>query len=87
MASPGPASKCWSPFACPRGLGLPAHGRSRGTIYRAFLASESKGEPPLPEVKSPEQSRIRDDLMRLVEVWDTLSVGTKAFLQLQSEQM
>lgn len=53
--------------------------------YRALLASESKGEPTLAEVKT-EDFRIREDLLRLLQVWDTLSEGTKVFLQMHCEQ-
>jgi hypothetical protein len=52
---------------------------------RALLASESKGEPTLAEVKT-EDFRIREDLLRLLQVWDTLSEGTKVFLQMHCEQ-
>ena len=48
-----------------------------------MLSAESK-EPAFAEVKSEDDSLIREDLMRLLKVWDPLSDGTKGFLQMQA---
>jgi hypothetical protein len=50
----------------------------------ALLSAESKGEPSLKEAKSAD-FRIREDLMKLVQVWDSLSEGTKVYLQMHCD--
>lgn len=50
----------------------------------ALLSAESKGEQALSQGKSAD-FRIREDLMKLVAVWDSLSEGTKVYLQMHCD--
>jgi hypothetical protein len=56
-----------------------------GPVCSALLSAESKGEPSLTEAGKSADFTIREDLMKLVQVWDGLSEGTKVYLQMHCD--
>ena len=53
--------------------------------YSAIIATESKGDFPLAESKTPADGQVREEVLRLLELWESMSEGTKLFLQSQCD--